>query len=501
MQYLQIFRSKNSPSMTSSPAPKVPFGHAMREAHFGFGGDYTPINHGSYGTYPLSVRDAHQALREEVEAAPDRFIVLDWPARLRESRALISNFLNCETDELVLVPNATTGSDTVLKNIRWEKGDVVLVYEVVYEAVAAGLQWLVDTFGVRVEVVPLPLPMGDAEIVDAMVGAARRIRQSAGERLRLAIVDTVVSMPGLRIPFEALVPALQAEGALVFVDGAHGIGHVDIDLKTLKPDFFVTSLNKWLFVPRGVSALYVARRHQGLIRTSLPTSVRYRGRVEEGREEDEGAFVRLFDFVASHDMTNFLTVKAALTFRSEICGGEDTIRSYCRAVARQGGEIAAEILGTEIMDAPNSRMRECFFANVRLPLEIAAKLERSSDDAEIDNDAEIVTDEDDSDRERDGVAVSRRVGAAGRVAGVGEGVGVEGKIPLRDAAKLGMWFKETGVRESGFYFQTSLYRDAFWWRLSGMVYVDAEDFRRGAEVLQGLCERASRGEYLGTQLE
>ncbi|KAI1299033.1 aminotransferase family protein-like protein [Xylaria venustula] len=473
--------------MTSS-APKVPFGRAMRDAHFGFGADYTPINHGSYGTYPLSVRDAHTALRAEVEAAPDRFIVLDWPSRLRESRALLSQFLNCETEELVLVPNATTGSDTVLKNLKWERGDVVLVYEAVYEAVAAGLAWLVDTFGIRVEVVPLRLPMGDAEIVEAMVGAARRIRKSAGERLRLAIVDTVVSMPGLRIPFEALVPALQAEGALVFVDGAHGIGHVDIDLSTLKPDFFVTSLNKWLLVPRGVSALYVARRHQGLIRTSLPTSVRYRGRAGE-KAADDGAFVRLFDFVASHDMTNFLTVKATLTFRSEICGGEDAIRSYCRAVARQGGEIAAEILGTEIMDTPNSRMRECFFANVRLPLEIAAESARSSDGAETDNDG-LVTDEDDSDTEGSGPAA---IPTSSR----STGVGVQRKIPLHDAAKLGMWFKETGVRESGFYFQTSLYRDAFWWRLSGMVYVDAEDFRRGAEVLRGLCERASRGEYLG----
>ncbi|KAI1277927.1 aminotransferase family protein-like protein [Xylaria sp. FL0933] len=463
--------SASAPAPAPAPlkGPTVPFGRPMREAHFAFSPHYTPINHGSYGTYPVSVREAHEALRRDVEAAPDRFIVIDWPARLRESRAAIAGVLNCETDEVVLVPNCTTGSDTIFKNIKWEPGDVILVYEVVYEAALAGLSWIAETFGVRVEVVPLQIPLSDAEIVDAVVSAARRINEgqqenadgdgdgkgngNVKERVRLAVVDTVVSMPGLRMPFETLVPALQAEGALVLVDAAHGIGHVDIDLAALKPDFLVTSLNKWFFVPRGVSALYVPKRHQGLVRTSLPTSVRFREHAgEEG--EDEGAFVKLFDFVASHDMTNFLAVKAALSFRADICGGEDAIREYCRSVARQGGEVAASILGTEVMDAPASRMRECFFANVRLPLVITT--------------------------DNDGNETEVR----------------EGKIPIRDAGKVVQWFKETGVRESGMYFQTGPYRGALWWRLSGMVYVDVEDFRRAAEVLKGLCERAGRGEYL-----
>lgn len=93
-------------------------------------------------------------------------------------------------------------------------------------------------------------------------------------------------------------------------------------------------------------------------------------------------------------------------------------------------------------------MRECNFANVRLPLEIGS---------------------------------------------AGEG---EGKIEPAKTAKLIAWLQETGVAESGCYFQTCLYAGALWWRLSGMVYVDVEDFRRGAVVLKGLCERARRGEYL-----
>jgi selenocysteine lyase/cysteine desulfurase len=287
----------------------------MRHAHFAFSPAYTPLNHGSYGTYPVSVRGAHAALQSEVEAAPDRFIALDWAPRLHAARALVAaGLLRCPTEDLVFVPNATTGIDTVLKNIPWAKGDVVLVYGVVYDSVWSGLLWLEETFGVRVEVVDVCFPVADDVLVEAVVGACRRVNSNSSlkgegegegkgseERVRLAIVDTIVSMPGLRIPFEKLVPRLRAEGALVLVDGAHGVGHIDIDLQSVDPDFFVSNLHKWLFVPRGCAALYVPKRNQGLIRTSLPTSYLFRRRLGDGEEEENpNAFVELFDFTGEY---------------------------------------------------------------------------------------------------------------------------------------------------------------------------------------------------------
>ncbi|KAI1430687.1 putative aminotransferase family protein [Xylaria sp. CBS 124048] len=431
-----------TPSEATPSGPIVPFGRAMRDAYFCFSPDYHPLNHGSYGTYPTTVRQAHQALQALVESAPDRFIALDWPSRLSESRTLTAAFLHCPAASVVFVPNATTGIETVLKNLVFAPGDVVLVYECIYASVRANLAWLEETTPLRVEVVAIPFPVGDDAFVEAMVGAARAINAGAngrGERVRLAIVDVVVSLPGLRTPFERLVPALQAEGALVLVDGAHGIGHVEMDVQRLDPDFLVTNPYKWLFVPRGAAVVYVPARHQRLIRASVPTSARLRG----VGDETPGAFISLFDYIAAIDNTNLLTIKAALDFRTEICGGEAAIRSYSQSIAREGASIASSILGTEVMDLPSSSssscMRDCNFANVRVPLH---------------------------------------------------------DIPPSHADQVILWLKTTGTRESGCYFQICFYRGVFWWRLSGTVYVDVEDFRKGAVVLGGLCERVARGEYL-----
>lgn len=298
--------------------PQVPFGAPMRHAHFAFAPSYTPLNHGSYGTHPVSVRAAHLVLRAEVEAAPDPFIALEFSRRLARPRRLAAEMLRCPVDELVFVPNATTGIDTVLKNLVWQPGDVILCYEVVYGSVANGLEYLRETTpGLEIRVVHVPLPVADDEMVRVMVDAAREVNTSSsaagnGKRVRLAICDTIISGPEARVPFERLVPALQAEGALVLVDGAHGIGHIDLDLSVLRPDFFVTNLHKWLLVPRGCAALVVRKEHQHLIRTTLPTSHGFKPRRPLGKVVNADAgedFVEMFSFTGTADTTNWLCVE------------------------------------------------------------------------------------------------------------------------------------------------------------------------------------------------
>ncbi|KAL7627254.1 hypothetical protein AAE478_001443 [Parahypoxylon ruwenzoriense] len=435
--------------MAETGTPKVPFGIPMRQAHFAFGRQYTPLNHGSYGTVPVSVRAAHAALQADADAAPDPFIALEFHARLAAQRALAAEALHCsDVDELVFVPNATTGSDTILKNLVWNEGDVVLCYELVYGSVAHGLSWLEETRGVEIQVVHPEWPLPDNELVQIMIDAAMNVNAQPGKRVRLAVVDTIISMPGLRIPFERLVPALQALGALVLVDGAHGIGQVGIDLDVLRPDFFVTNLHKWFFVPRGCAALYVPKKHQELIRTSLPTSHGFTPKRRLGVSDEDGeSWVEMFDFTGSDDTTAWLCVQAAIDFRTQVCGGETAIEVYSNVVAQRSAGVVASVLGTEIMDLAGSCIRECFFANVRLPLELGTEMDSSN-----------------------------------------------GKVNPKHAHAVVGWIKAVGVRESGFYFQTCLYRGAWWWRLSGTIYVEVEDFRKGAEVLKGLCERIQNGE-------
>lgn len=64
--------------------------------------------------------------------------------------------------------------------------------------------------------------------------------------MKVAIFDSIVSMPGVRVPFERLTAASKELGVLSCIDGAHGVGQIDIDLGKLDPDFFVSNCHKYV---------------------------------------------------------------------------------------------------------------------------------------------------------------------------------------------------------------------------------------------------------------
>jgi len=98
----------------------------------------TYLNHGTVGVTPLRVMAARQAILEEVERHPSRFILRELTAvtfgkqrrdvpRLREAAATVAAFLGAKGEDLVFVDNATTGANAVLRSFPFQPGDEILV--------------------------------------------------------------------------------------------------------------------------------------------------------------------------------------------------------------------------------------------------------------------------------------------------------------------------------------------------------------------------------------
>ena len=87
---------------------------------------------GSYGTLPLPVLQDSEERAREVEKNPDRFMRVTYTPLLKESRNKVAQFLEVDTDEIVLVPNATHGVNTVLRNFIWNKDDVIIFSMKIY---------------------------------------------------------------------------------------------------------------------------------------------------------------------------------------------------------------------------------------------------------------------------------------------------------------------------------------------------------------------------------
>src|SRR5437763_17096133 len=88
--------------------------------------DFLTINHGSYGATPLVVLAEQDRWRKRMEAQPTRFFFLELPTALREAAATLARFLGAQAEDVVFVPNATTGANAVLRSLRLQAGDEIL---------------------------------------------------------------------------------------------------------------------------------------------------------------------------------------------------------------------------------------------------------------------------------------------------------------------------------------------------------------------------------------
>jgi hercynylcysteine S-oxide lyase len=82
---------------------------------------------GSYGTTPKPVLEAGTELTLEIESNPDLFHRITYKKRLIGVREKLATLIGAKTDEVVLVSNASTGMNTILRNFEWEKEDQIFV--------------------------------------------------------------------------------------------------------------------------------------------------------------------------------------------------------------------------------------------------------------------------------------------------------------------------------------------------------------------------------------
>lgn len=173
---------------------------------------------GSFGSTVRPVRDAMRGFQDASEAAPDRYIRYEYPALLDASREAAARYLDVPADEVVLVSNVTTAINAVIRNLApsFREGDIILYVDTVYGSTLKTIEYASEISPVDSARVEFELPASDEVVLDAY----RRAFAAHKGRVRLAVFDTVASLPGVRLPYEEMQRIARAEGALTLVDAA-----------------------------------------------------------------------------------------------------------------------------------------------------------------------------------------------------------------------------------------------------------------------------------------
>ena len=177
-------------------------GHSLR-SHWDLDPEVAFLNHGSFGACPRVVLEEQTRLRRELEHRPVLFLGREITDRIDAARGALARFVGAAPEDLVFVPNATTGVNAVLRSLTFEPGDELLVTDHGYNACCNAAQFVCERAGARVVVAAVPFPLSSPdEALEAILARVTR-------RTRLALIDHITSPTGLVLPIERIVAELR----------------------------------------------------------------------------------------------------------------------------------------------------------------------------------------------------------------------------------------------------------------------------------------------------
>ncbi len=319
------------------------------------------LNHGSFGACPRRVLEFQSELRARLERQPLQFMVRELEPLLDSAREALARFVGADAEDLVFVPNATSGVNTVLRSLEFQRGDELLVTDQEYNACRNALDFAAERAGARVVVAKLPFPVRDA---DELVAP---ILERVTSRTRLALVDHVTSQTGLVMPLGRVVNELASRGIDTLVDGAHAPGMVPLNLKDLGVAYYSGNCHKWICAPKGAALLHVRRDRQKAIR---PLTISHGA---NSARTDRSRFLIEFAWAGTWDPTACLSIPEALRFMGSLLpGGWPEVMARNRALA-----LAARRILCAALKVPESCPEEFIGSLASVPLSDATQAGRA----------------------------------------------------------------------------------------------------------------------------
>lgn len=183
----------------------------------------------------------------------------------------MANLVGAGAEEIVFVPNTSHGLNTVLRNIVWNKEDIILIgrrqppHLPVYTSI---LTWPIATTTYNsmertsryigdlpphpsVSLFELKFPTTRASLlrdfhahVDVLSTKLQIAQRLIGNETKLkivALIDSIASSPGVYLPWKEMVALCRERSILTVIDAAHSIGQEpDINLSEADPDFWAS---------------------------------------------------------------------------------------------------------------------------------------------------------------------------------------------------------------------------------------------------------------------
>ena len=267
--------------------------------------DVTYLNHGSFGACPKVIFDSLIKFQKQLEFEPVNFLSNDFFQYLKESRSALSNYINCDRDDIAFFPNPSTALNTLIRSLDLNKGDQILTTNHEYGALDRTWNFISKKRGCEYVKLEIDTPYIDKQkFIDSF-------KNSINSKTKVIFLSHITSATALIFPVKEIIELAKQKNILTIIDGAHVPAHIDLDIKKLDPDFYCGACHKWMCSPKGVAFLYVKKEYQNMMEP-LVVSWGY-----EAENPSDSQYLDYMQWQGTNDMSAYLTVPDTIKFLHE----------------------------------------------------------------------------------------------------------------------------------------------------------------------------------------
>jgi isopenicillin-N epimerase len=245
-------------------------------------------------------------------------------------RKKLGKLVNAEASELAVIQNATTGMNFLAQGLDLKAGDEIITTDREHPGGVCGWQLRAKRDSAFWKQAKIPVPANDPDEIIRLFAA------QITPRTRVLSFPHIISSTAVVMPVKRLTDLAHEHGCLAIVDGAHGVGQVEVDLHGLGCDAYFSSPHKWLLAPAGNGMLYIRADRQDLFWTTLCSS--------EWDDHKQGMY-RFMQY-GTGNPSLLVGLDAALDFHFRI--GPERVRARIRSLADRLRAGLQQIPGVQI---------------------------------------------------------------------------------------------------------------------------------------------------------
>ena len=183
-----------------------------------------------------------------MKATPWTLTIPDFYDAVDQARALAAGLLNADAEGMAIVPSASYGVETAVRNLTLGPGRRVVMLAGQFPSHVYPWRRMAGEHGGEVHMVDIP--PGEA--------ATEAVLAAIDERCAVAALPNVLWSSGALVDLVRVREACDAVGAALVLDLTQSAGAMVTDFAAIRPDFAAIACYKWMCGPYATGFLYAA---------------------------------------------------------------------------------------------------------------------------------------------------------------------------------------------------------------------------------------------------